>query len=215
MLAKANLNREKANVTNVRFVKSNITEIALPDSTADCIISNCVVNLVPESEKQLAFNEMFRLLKPGGRVAISDMLAKKHLTPEMKQDAALYVGCVAGVSELIQYEGYLHESGFQDVLIVDNKHDLDVYTGRDEATTTAGSSCCGENADRPCCHKSESCCSGEKQEENVIQSFIKKYMHLDLNQWVGKSTMDISFVVGLLINCPGSFQVYAIKPQPK
>jgi ubiquinone/menaquinone biosynthesis C-methylase UbiE len=71
-----------------------------------------VVNLVPEEEKQLAFNEMFRLLKPGGRVAIADILTKRELPPELKTNMALYVGCIAGASQVQDYEKYLQEAGF-------------------------------------------------------------------------------------------------------
>ena len=112
MLKRANQNKEIAKADNVFFVESLITEIALPDATADCIISNCVVNLVPEEEKQLAFNEMFRLLKPGGRVAIADILTKRELPPELKTNMALYVGCIAGASQVQDYEKYLQEAGF-------------------------------------------------------------------------------------------------------
>lgn len=114
MLARANINKEKTGATaaNVTFVESQITAVNLPDAVGDCIISNCVVNLVPEPEKQLAFNEMARLLKPGGRVALSDILTKKELTPELKESIALYVGCIAGASQVADYERYLREAGF-------------------------------------------------------------------------------------------------------
>lgn len=112
MLERANKNKENAKAENVSFVDSQITAINLPDSVANCIISNCVVNLVPESEKQLVFNEMFRLLKPGGRVAISDILAKKPLPTEIRDSVALYVGCIAGASQVQNYEEYLRKAGF-------------------------------------------------------------------------------------------------------
>ena len=112
MLERASRNKDKAGTENVSFIESAITEIALPGESADCVISNCVVNLVPEQEKQLVFNEMFRLLKPGGRVAISDILIKKGLPEELKKSIALYVGCVAGASKVEDYEVYLREAGF-------------------------------------------------------------------------------------------------------
>lgn len=112
MIDKANANKCHFNASNVKFIESPITSITLPGNTADCIISNCVINLVPAEDKQLAFNEMFRLLKPGGRVAISDILARKELTDEMKKDIALYVGCIAGASQVSDYDTYLRNAGF-------------------------------------------------------------------------------------------------------
>lgn len=113
MLNKANRIKEKTAADNVSFVESPITRVALPDATADCIVSNCVVNLVPEQEKQLCFNEMFRLLKPGGRVAISDILLKKEDLPaSVKENMALYVGCISGASQIKDYEKYLRDAGF-------------------------------------------------------------------------------------------------------
>lgn len=113
MLSRARSIAQKNDVDNASFVKSPITKIDLPDAEADCIISNCVINLVPEPEKQLAFNEMFRLLKPHGRVAISDILLKKDLPEDLKSDVALYVGCIAGASRVEGYERYLGEAGFK------------------------------------------------------------------------------------------------------
>lgn len=112
MLAKANRNKEITKADNVSFNESPITLISLPDATAHCIISNCVINLVPESEKQLVFNEMYRLLKPGGRVAISDILVKRPLPEELKNNVALYVGCISGASLVQDYEKYLKDAGF-------------------------------------------------------------------------------------------------------
>ena len=112
MLERADRNKERAKSNNVSFVESRITQVALPDAIADCIISNCVVNLVPEGEKQLVFNEMFRLLKVGGRVAISDILTRKELSGEIKRNMALYVGCIAGASQVKDYEQYLRAAGF-------------------------------------------------------------------------------------------------------
>lgn len=118
MIDKANANKAQINASNVHFIESTITSIPLPDNAADCIISNCVINLVPASEKQLVFNEMFRLLKPGGRVAISDILARKELTQEIKKSVALYVGCIAGASQVSEYDAFLRTAGFNSKLII-------------------------------------------------------------------------------------------------
>jgi arsenite methyltransferase len=172
MIEKANANKAKTNAENVEFVEGAITSIPLPDNIADCIISNCVINLVPAAEKQLAFNEMYRLLKPGGRVAISDILARKELTKDLKENIALYVGCISGASQVSEYEAYLKKAGFggesnlvtgawpmtnlhaADLLIVDSKNDLNVYLTAAED----GTSCCGTAAENV-----SSCCSAEKQ----------------------------------------------------
>lgn len=115
MLARARSNQAKlpdGEASNISFVEANITNIPLEDGTADCIISNCVVNLVPEGDKPAVFAEMARLLKPGGRVAISDILARKELPPGMRESLALYVGCVAGCSTRESYTRWLKENGF-------------------------------------------------------------------------------------------------------
>lgn len=113
MLDLARKNAEKAGASNVSFVDSTITSIPLPDSTANCIISNCVVNLVPAPEKPVAFQEMFRLLVPGGRVAISDILTRKELPDEVGKDLSLYVGCIASASQIHEYEKYMQDAGFK------------------------------------------------------------------------------------------------------
>jgi ubiquinone/menaquinone biosynthesis C-methylase UbiE len=113
MLARANKNKDNYNTKNVEFVESRITGIALESGIADCIISNCVVNLVPEADKPHVFDEMFRLLKPGGRVAISDILARKPLPDEMRANMALYCGCIAGASQVQEYKDYLQQAGFR------------------------------------------------------------------------------------------------------
>jgi len=112
MLSLAEKNKAKFGAHNVEFLRARITDIPLDSNVADVIISNCVINLVPEDEKQLVFNEIFRLLKRGGRVAVSDILAKKPLPEKLRKCAAAYVGCVAGASLLSQYHRYLRQAGF-------------------------------------------------------------------------------------------------------
>jgi arsenite methyltransferase len=113
MLAGAHKNKQASGADNVEFVKSRITDIPLESEIADCVISNCVINLVPESEKHLVFKEVFRLLKPGGRLAVSDILATKELPGAMKDSIALYCGCIAGASQVAEYETYLKAAGFE------------------------------------------------------------------------------------------------------
>lgn len=113
MLDLARRNAEKSKASNVSFIEASITSVPLDEASVDCIISNCVVNLVPEPEKPGVFKEMFRLLKPGGRVAISDILARKELPEEVTKDLSLYVGCIAGASQVAAYDKYLKDAGFE------------------------------------------------------------------------------------------------------
>jgi arsenite methyltransferase len=113
MLARARANHAKSGgAENIVFVESQITGTTLDAGIADCIISNCVINLVPDAEKPAVFAEMARLLKPGGRVAVSDILAKKEFPRELRESVAAYVGCVAGCSLKEAYEKWLLGSGF-------------------------------------------------------------------------------------------------------
>jgi arsenite methyltransferase len=113
MLARARQNQAKsADEDNISFVEGNITSIPLDDGIADCIISNCVINLVPEEEKRAVFAEMARLLKPGGRIAVSDILARKPFPDKLRESVVLYVGCVAGASTQEDYARWLKDTGF-------------------------------------------------------------------------------------------------------
>lgn len=113
MLSRARKNAESYPTKNISFLNSPITTLPLPSSSADVIISNCVINLVPESDKQTVFNEIHRVLKIGGRVAVSDILAKKELPSNIRNDLALVAGCIGGASEKRVYEEYLREAGFK------------------------------------------------------------------------------------------------------
>jgi ubiquinone/menaquinone biosynthesis C-methylase UbiE len=114
MLERARNNQARSDdVDNVSFVEGNIISVPLEAGIADCIISNCVINLVPEAEKPAVFAEMSRLLKPGGRVAISDILARKPLLEDLRRNIALYVGCIAGCGIKEDYMRFLRDNGFQ------------------------------------------------------------------------------------------------------
>jgi arsenite methyltransferase len=113
MISRAKQNAEKSSITNVKFILSPITKIPLESESADCIISNCVINLLAQDEKPICFAEVFRLLKPGGRLAVSDILAKKEFPDELRKDLALYVGCISGASLVEEYEEWLKEVDFE------------------------------------------------------------------------------------------------------
>jgi SAM-dependent methyltransferase len=195
MLSKARSIAAKTNATNVLFVHAQITSIPeVPGATADWIISNCVSTLVPEDEKQKVFDEMFRLLKPGGRVAVSDILARNEMPPDVANDMALYVGCIAGASQVAQYEGYLRKAGFKDVLITDTKSDLNVYK---TAAAGADAACCAppSTAKASCCSPptttQASCCSPPSTSVKSVSNGTPKDM--DYNEFAG------------------SFKIYALK----
>ena len=113
MLALANENKLKAGVENVEFLKGEIENIPLPDNTVDVIISNCVINLSANKDKVL--REAFRVLKPGGRFAVSDVVTRGEMLPEIRQSVLLWVGCVAGALEENDYKAKLEKAGFQHI----------------------------------------------------------------------------------------------------
>jgi arsenite methyltransferase len=115
MLALANENKRKAGADNVEFLKGEIEQIPLPDNSVDVIISNCVINL--SAEKDRVLREAFRVLKPGGRLAISDVLTRGEVAPEIRQNILLWVGCVAGALEENEYREKLVSAGFEQVEI--------------------------------------------------------------------------------------------------
>jgi len=115
MLLKAEENRKKLDYTNVEFVRGDIEEMPLPDNSYDVVLSNCVLNLVPD--KQKAFSEIFRVLKSGGHFSVSDVVVKGTLSDRARSDAELYAGCISGASTLDEYLEFIRESGFADIKI--------------------------------------------------------------------------------------------------
>jgi SAM-dependent methyltransferase len=147
MLALARKNAEKTGLTNVEFHQSTIDQLPLADASVDCVISNCVINLAPD--KHAVFREISRVLKPGGRLAVSDIALKQPLPSEIGQNLLAYVGCVAGALPLEEYRAGLLNAGFAHVEIVDSKADLSVYSANaDRETTCCGSSPCGSDEDQ-------------------------------------------------------------------
>jgi SAM-dependent methyltransferase len=110
MLALARENQRKAGVQNVEFLKGEIENIPLPDSSVDVIISNCVINL--SADKELVLREAFRVLKPGGRLAVSDVVTRGQVPAEVRQNMLLWVGCIAGALEDREYADKLAKAGF-------------------------------------------------------------------------------------------------------
>ena len=113
MLALANENKRKSGLANVEFLKGEIEHIPLPTNSVDVIISNCVINL--SADKDRVFAEAFRVLKPGGRLAVSDVVTKGDVPSEIRKSVLAWVGCVAGALEQDEYRGKLKAAGFEQV----------------------------------------------------------------------------------------------------
>jgi len=113
MLALARENQGKAAVTNVEFLKGEIENIPLPDASVDVIISNCVINL--SADKRRVLHEAFRVLKPGGRFAVSDVVVRGEIPDAVRRSMELWVGCVAGALEEADYRRLLQEAGFEEI----------------------------------------------------------------------------------------------------
>lgn len=184
MVERARRNAEHGNngkpFTNVEFHLATIDNLPLPANSVDCVISNCVINLAPD--KTAVFREIARVLKPGGRVAVSDIALKKQLPSEVANDIAAYTGCIAGAIPIEDYRRGLLEAGFSQVEVVDSAADLNAYaklenesgccsapaaSGADDKTVgTTGSSCCGPVA--PASSHS-SCCSTSELTEGLSE----------------------------------------------
>jgi arsenite methyltransferase len=113
MLALANENRRKSGLTNVEFLKGEIENIPLPDNSVDVIVSNCVINL--SADKDRVLREAFRVLKPGGRFAVSDVVTRGEIAPEIRQSILLWVGCIAGALDENEYRTKLAAAGFENI----------------------------------------------------------------------------------------------------
>ena len=134
MLSLANENKRKAGADNVEFLKGEIEHIPLPDNSVDVIISNCVINL--SANKSQVLHEAFRVLKPGGRFAVSDVVTRGEIRPEIRKNVLLWVGCVAGALAEADYRRKLQDSGFESVEIEPTR----IYKAEDarEFLATAG-----------------------------------------------------------------------------
>lgn len=163
MIGRAKQNASKSAVRNVEFHLATIDKLPLPDGSADCIISNCVINLAPD--KQPVFREMFRVLKPGGRVAVSDIALKKPLPDEIGNDVLAFVGCISGAILMNDYERGLKEAGFQAVQIIDTGKDLNAYA---KVENQSG-----------CCSPSSACCSPGRSDDDSMHrnlaELLRKY----------------------------------------
>ncbi|HEX2641222.1 MAG TPA: arsenite methyltransferase, partial [Pyrinomonadaceae bacterium] len=146
MIDLARRNAEKGNdgkgYSNVEFHLATIDKLPLPDNSVDCVISNCVINLAPD--KPAVFREIARVLKPGGRLAVSDIALKQELPAELGNDIMAYVGCIAGAIPVDDYKRGLSDAGFSGVEVIDTGSDLNAY-----AKVENQSGCCSPAMAQP------------------------------------------------------------------
>jgi arsenite methyltransferase len=154
MIERARTNATAGGYTNVEFYQSTIAQIPLPDSSVDCVISNCVLNLAPD--KTAVFREIARVLKPGGRVAVSDIALKHELPEAVAKSMAAYVGCIAGAILIDEYRSGLSAAGLEHIQIFDSGADLNAYA---KVENQAG--CCSPSMETgsPFQMVSEPCCA--------------------------------------------------------
>lgn len=191
MIARARANAEAGGYTNVEFYHSTIDRIPLSDASVDCVVSNCVINLAPD--KPAVFREIFRVLKPGGRVAVSDIALKGDLPKEIASSIAAYTGCIAGAIKIEEYRTELLKAGFKYVEIVDSGSDLNAYKNAENQ-----SGCCSAPSSDPSdlvSIESQSCCGAAKS--SVHDDLSALLSNFDVNQ------------------AAASVKVYAIKPVQK
>jgi SAM-dependent methyltransferase len=136
MLELAEGNRKKAGVTNVAFLKGRIEEIPLPANTVDVVISNCVINLA--ADKSLVLNDAFRVLKPGGRFAVADVVSDGPVPAALRQSMEAWVGCIAGALDVDTYKELLKNAGFEDISIEVMRRYRVADAGIDTSTLPAG-----------------------------------------------------------------------------
>jgi arsenite methyltransferase len=190
MLELARRNAAKADggkpLANVEFHKATIDSLPLPNASVDCVISNCVINLAPD--KPAVLREIVRVLKPGGRLAVSDIALKKPLPPELGNDLMAYVGCIAGAIPIEEYRRALIEAGFAQVEIIDTGSDLNAY-----AKLENQSSCCSSSSTLPLVSAS-SCCSSPSGNADLHQRLADLLRRYNVNDYAA------------------SVRVFAVKP---
>jgi SAM-dependent methyltransferase len=163
MLAKARENAENLGATNVEFREGLIESLPVDDESIDVIISNCVINLSPD--KSAVFREAYRVLRPGGRLAVSDIVLTKPLPPVVAENLAAYVGCIAGAAQKDDYLAMMRDAGFDEEPRVELKSAFEVLGGDDpvvKAAVEALGGCC--SPEHQPAASSTDCCSSEPQQ---------------------------------------------------
>ncbi|MBX9789499.1 MAG: arsenite methyltransferase [Pirellulales bacterium] len=187
MVERARRGAQEAGLSNVDFHLAEIESLPLESASVDCMISNCVLNLVPD--KARAFAEIFRVLKPGGRLAVSDIALKQPLPNEVSENLLAYIGCVAGAIEIDDYREKLAAAGFADIVIIDTGADLTAYT----AVESTSGCCSGPRETSALPVVDASCCGGASQStvHDELADLMRRY---DVNAYAA------------------SVKVFAVKP---
>jgi SAM-dependent methyltransferase len=202
----ARKNAAKSGLTNVEFHQATIDKLPLADASVDCVISNCVINLA--SDKPAVFREIARVLKPGGRLAVSDIALKQPLPREVGESLMAYVGCIAGAIPIDEYQAGLAAAGFAHVQVIDSGADLNAYASVEGQSGCCSPSmkedeCCEQPADgSDCCDKPAvataplvSCCLNGATSE----------LHGELADLLARYNVN---------DYAASVKVYAVKPLP-
>jgi arsenite methyltransferase len=190
MIERARTNAQNGGYQNVEFYLGTIDHLPLADGLADCVISNCVINLAPD--KPAVFREIARVLKPGGRLAVSDIALKAGLPPAVAQSMAAYIGCIGGAIKIDDYREGLLAAGFEHVEIVDSEADLNAYA---KVENQAG--CCSPAMDiaNDVTALSHACCSTDTPSPGSLHEDLTKLL----------SEYDVNAAAA-------SVKVYAVKP---
>ncbi|KAF8843850.1 NAD(P)-binding protein [Paxillus ammoniavirescens] len=141
-LARRNAAIKELKPPRVAFVKGSLTkDLPIRDGSVDCVLSNCVINLLPPAGKLKLMKEVYRVLKPGGRVVLDDIIAQKPFPDSLRSNVAAYIGCISGAILLKEYQELMENAGFKEVLFTENPTDLNVYT-QGSSVSVAQTSCC-------------------------------------------------------------------------
>jgi SAM-dependent methyltransferase len=194
MIGLSRKNAAKAGITNVEFHQASIDAMPFADASVDVVISNCVINLAPD--KRAVFREIARVLKPGGRLAVSDIALKKPLPPELGENLMAYVGCVAGAIMIEDYRRWLCEAGFADVAVIDSGKDLNAYSKVENQSGCCSPAPATVSSTLPVAQSGGGCCGGGADGADSV--------HEGLNELLRRYNVN---------DYAASVRVFAVKPR--
>jgi len=167
MLDRARRNAAKGDYSNVEFRLGEIENLPVADSAVDVVISNCVINLCPD--KKRVFSEIYRVLKPGGRLMVSDIVLNKELPESLKKSVAAYAGCIGGAALKSDYLQIIKDAGFQNINVVDESVSY-IQPGDFQDEEEPGCNCKGENVNEPNSSTESECCCGSVEDDFPVIS---------------------------------------------